>query len=813
MAVKETARGRGMSADEFKAELETLLTQMDGRQLAQLLTISSAKSIVRFSDDFFAEKAALQYLNALFLSLGYDCTLLFSARDLKRNLNLVLARDRAFAHVRDLTRDLKRARERDFKLALALARDFNLDRILDLDRALDRARYLAHDLARVRDLDLAHDLAHDLAFDLEFRSIMLSDARSLLSGAFGDLCNASGRYYQEFKWFLLGNLNKVGAEYWAVWFAELIENSFCLSEDRIDELLSLNETHLAMTIAQTSTLLLAKRESTCLFNEARLIVLGNKGSGKTTFTRRFQKLNSKMPKKKESTPGVDFHSVKASAIDPKGSDDEDFTIHIWDFAGHAVTHAAHKFFLSDRATYVIVMGGRDEGKTGTTINEWLEHITYYAGGSAQEKIKVYIVVNKFDTNLPEVSFADHYRDKFDIETDCYIDLKKEKRPGGELDQLRKKIVKHMMSHKKEIPSCIYEIKKDLEAEFAGVNNATKAQVEEIIKKRTHFPPEDILHILHAYGICFFYDKLKDDDRTLEADAVVLNPRWVTYAIYGLINFIQNDKSRTDGHIKIDEFKKAYERADAAPGSYQKHTRKLTVPDNRYPFISMLAQTFGLAYEKDHFLIFPICLPEDYPGRNRGLGDPDDSDFFVEISTKTERTNSSPVKIPKDVVPAFIVKRHTNLRGTAECLSRNGVVLEHLKHKIKAEVKRNSDYQINVLVKGADRKSCEFGADLIRDLYSVILNYIVFQEKKNRPSIKISFIDKKGHPRSEELSDLLSDDSWLSQLVEPAKLGRLRHFAQQIDQRLTLGLSGEVPIGKGKVAGEVKLNPAASDGED
>ncbi|MDR1701985.1 MAG: hypothetical protein LBR56_04350, partial [Sporomusaceae bacterium] len=596
----------------FEADFEKLLIKMNNNQLGQFLTVLSARNLIYLSDVFFDYNNALRSLNTLFISLSYNCAIFFHgygrirdrAHARARDFELALANDRYF--VPDL--DLARIQALDLDLACVRA----LDRALDFDRDRDRVRARARTLAQ------------------EFKETTLQVAQNIFQNDLGKLSVFNENYDRDFKRFTQ-NLRKSNANYWAEWFEEIFENNFKLTKYRLRELFSLGKAQFDLTIAETSMLLLERNQGSEFFNETRLILLGDKGSGKTSFARRFQNLDAKMPAEKESTPGVDFYRIQASKINPACTD---HTINIWDFAGHAVTHAAHKFFLSDRAVYVIVFRGRQESNN-TSINEWLEHITYYADTFANDKIKVYILVNHSDAFITNIDYDPKYDEKFEIESKNWIiNLKTDNQQRGLLDKFRKEIVSYIINSQqnRDIPSSILNVKKEIETEFKGISNISKIKIEAIIKK--HMPDADtntVLRILHSYGICFYYDKLKgDNNKVLEATSIVLNPRWVTYAIYRLINFIKNaqknNPARNDGHIKESEYKTAFTDKTIPDDSYEtEDIHKPHIAEHDYQFISALAQTFDLAYKENGLLIFPNCLPENYPQKKKGLGDPTEKD--------------------------------------------------------------------------------------------------------------------------------------------------------------------------------------------
>ena len=734
--------------DEYKRKIEELIYKMNPMQLGQFLISNVALDMVSFSGILFEYKQMRRYLNILFISFGKLCNVFF------------------------------------------------------------QDDYLA------RDLDLARDLARDRTRAL----VITINAEAILQNNLAGLSIQPGtkKQKQDYDSFLK-NLRKCGADYWADWIEELFTNNLRISDVRVKELESLTEAQYELTISETSILLLdMRKKGTKYFKETRLIILGDKGSGKTSLARRIKKLNKKMPEEWESTPGVDFLPVKASEINPEYSGKQDHTINIWDFAGHTVTHAAHKFFLSDRAVYVIVIRGR-MGENNTPVNEWLEQIKYYAGNTTSEKIKVYILINETDENNPTADYDPKYDENFDIETrPRKINIKKEKKPGGPLDRFRKDIVEHIVESPRnmDISSSIFDIKSEIEKEFEGISNVGKIKMGEIIKR--HMPDakiDDVLHILHSYGICFYYDELHGDgDNKIQADSIVLNPRWVTYAIYRLINYITNDQGknpeRLDGHIYEREYKDAFSDVRIPDDSYGGIAKSLYVPEDRYIFLSELAQTFDLAYKKDDLMVFPVCLPENYPKKKSGLGEQGDSDIFIEISTSRLGTTTSPATFPKDIIPAFIVKQHKNLEylgKTAYC-SRNGAVLKWAAGKSKsimAEVKKTESTKIVVLVKDNKKESCEFCADLVRDLNDIIQKYKGFQKENERPSVKVCFRDNKRRDQSCVIEELLEEGSWIEQIVDPTQWKRLKGIGEIIKKARIKGKL-EANLGPVKAGVEVEL---------
>jgi internalin A len=201
---------------------------------------------------------------------------------------------------------------------------------------------------------------------------------------------------------------------------------------------------------------------------------------------------------------------------------EDVRLHIWDFGGQEILHGTHQFFLTQRSLYILVLKGR-EGHEDAKY--WLSLINSFAADSP-----VIVVLNKiheqhFTLNRRELqkNFP-NVRDF--IETDC-----KEPTTGiNVLDAAIRRETDRLPHLRDAFPTAWFQIKDRL----AGMdeNYITFEDYRQICCAFQETDPqtqESLAFYLHSLGIALNY---KDDPRL--RDMHVLNPRWVTNGIYGII---------------------------------------------------------------------------------------------------------------------------------------------------------------------------------------------------------------------------------------------------------------------------------------
>lgn len=443
-------------------------------------------------------------------------------------------------------------------------------------------------------------------------------------------------------------------------------------------------------------------------NETRLILLGNKGSGKTSLARRLLDPNADMPRVEESTAGVDISNFKLKDICKFCDDSDNANVRVWDFAGHTITHAAHRCFLSERCVYIVLLEGRKENVN--SLSYWLELVRNYGG-----KSKVFIVVNFFDQNIVRVDENRIRRDFYDNECEFfYFSILHDN--NTKLLAFRDRLAQYLANNPawnlNKINSKWFHVKEKIEQRFRN-SNLDYISIEdyyEIAELDDINDKNDALGALCALGICLYYPQI-DDLKT-----VVLNPEWITYGVYYIINWLVNIKR--DYRIGLQEFKKVFS------NSLQKY------PLDKHPFLYKLMIYYELAYaEENNVLVIPQCMSSDEPEEL-----PVFSKEYLQTRFEARNIDGCQIPFPPDLMPRIIVKCFQEMKNKESFAWRYGAVL-HTKDSIALITQDGA--VLNTKVCG--KQATELNFQLYQIIDAVIKSYDSFQ--KNKPICSIlPFLD-------------------------------------------------------------------------
>jgi|GEM_PF-939054 len=366
-------------------------------------------------------------------------------------------------------------------------------------------------------------------------------------------------------------------------------------------------------------------------NEAKLILVGRGGVGKTCIIKRL--LHDTFDEREPETPGIEIQPWPVTL-----SEGDTVRLHVWDFGGQEILHATHQFFLTERTLYLLVLSGR-EGNPTQDAEYWLQLIRSFGGDS-----RVIIALNKavqhpFDVNrgllLEKYPLIAGF-----VPTDC--------EDASGIQQLKKLILEKTdgLEHRKvAFPADWFEIKERL-AGMKG-NFVTWDQYQEICREFGERDPEaqrQLATFLHILGIALNY---RDDPRLKETH--VLNPRWVTEGIYTLLRAGQKQwhegvLTKADLSTVLDERR---------------------YPKSSHAFLLYLMEKFQLCFRlagREERYLVPELLGENQPDLGELLAAPG-LGFRYQYEV-----------LPEGLLPRFIVQTHALSQKSPRW--RTGVILEH-----------------------------------------------------------------------------------------------------------------------------------------
>jgi small GTP-binding protein len=290
-------------------------------------------------------------------------------------------------------------------------------------------------------------------------------------------------------------------------------------------------------------------------NEAKMLVVGDGKVGKSSVVERL--LCGTFNPRKETTLGVEINDeMKVVQSEVKG-EGEPVKLNIWDFGGQEIQHSTHQFFLTTRSLYLLVVDARKGDQIGN-IEYWLKLIESFGGDSP-----ILVVVNQIDQlkgqrplNLDRKGLQDKYNIRGFVETSCAT--------GAGIEQLNASIAREVeMKHVRDIwPREWLAVKrrlKDIQEDYIPVEKYLEICGEE------HLNDEDIrrslLGLLHDLGVIIRFP----------GDTQVLNPRWVTQGVYGLLTSAELVKSQ--GQFDLREVGKILASLPEAGSRYPSHTHR------------------------------------------------------------------------------------------------------------------------------------------------------------------------------------------------------------------------------------------------
>jgi nucleoside phosphorylase/GTPase SAR1 family protein len=532
----------------------------------------------------------------------------------------------------------------------------------------------------------------DEYFNME--TILLDDIAAITEDRL-DLLNNDISLYGSLWYDFQEDLNSLGCSYWAHLYKTLFISRFAINKEELKRRLFMLPVEIKeQGAAAVGRYLDALGADAVRINEARIIILGDKGAGKTSIARKLIDKNAKMPEEYESTEGVE-----TSLWSFPDKDGKNINAHIWDFAGHSITHSAHRCFMSERCLYIYVYNGRTERDYDPDY--WLEQIRIHGVNSP-----VLFLINEKDNHRSDIAERTLKSDYPSIVGYYRVDIGSEDKTG--LEKFRQTVmdeVRNNPSWNSQVVSAeAYEIKNELRELFCNTDSPhiTRDEFEKIAQKYGVFGPriEEILDDLHTLGICLWYSREDMED----FNTLVLNPDWITNGIYRIIN------------RGFEEHKYTLNVANGV--EILKDDERYKYPSDKVAYLFRLMRVYELAFFRKRASIFlPGILSKDRPD---GLPTFNDQESLT-MSFAVEKA------LPPNIVVRIIVQRNEYGEIYNEALLwRKGAALKYSEGDATVLIVENGQ-SIIVRVKGEDKT--EYLACLRETIKGIFESY-----KKIKPDL-------------------------------------------------------------------------------
>jgi len=412
-------------------------------------------------------------------------------------------------------------------------------------------------------------------------------------------------------------------------------------------------------------------------NEVKILLVGVGGAGKTSLVKRL--FREEVDGNEPQTQGINIRKWAMK------DGEREIRVNFWDFGGQEIMHATHQFFLSKRSLYLLVLDGRKDEKP----EYWLKLIENFGGDSP-----VLVVINKIDENPAFELNRKFLKEKYPFIRGFYRLSCKSTEGVEEFSKFLQEELTKVKHLEIKWPKSWFNVKSRLENlcknhALIGNNESSKhCNYIEYEKYKLICDEEGIrdesqdtlVDFLNDLGVILHFRDIP------LLNTHVLEPEWVTNAVYKIVN--SKDIAESRGILKLDMFVEILKQSTEKDFKY---------PPDQYGFFISLMNKFELSYDLDEStMLLPGLLEIQEPN----------FEFNYEGTLKFVIDYDF---LPSSVMPRFIVKVNKDIKDNL-CW-RTGIVMEDESFNSSAVVRvDNEAKKISIYVKGEQR----------RDYFAVIL---------------------------------------------------------------------------------------------
>jgi internalin A len=263
-------------------------------------------------------------------------------------------------------------------------------------------------------------------------------------------------------------------------------------------------------------------EKTDYIYEAKLLIIGEGGAGKTSLANKLLDTNHSLKLEGSASPEKSTEGIDVLRLDFEHTSGNPFRINLWDFGGQEIYHATHQFFLTKRSLYLLVADTRQDN---TDFNYWLEVVELLSEASP-----TLIIKNEKQERPCQVN-ENQLRGRFpNLEKILATNLA----TNRGLSEIRAAI-KHHISQLPHIgtplPKTWVNVRRALETDTR--NHISQAEFLTLCDTHGFKRHSDKLQLsgyLHDLGVCLHFQ----DDPVLK-HFIILKPEWGTAAVYKVLD--------------------------------------------------------------------------------------------------------------------------------------------------------------------------------------------------------------------------------------------------------------------------------------
>ncbi|HET6253438.1 MAG TPA: COR domain-containing protein [Puia sp.] len=328
--------------------------------------------------------------------------------------------------------------------------------------------------------------------------------------------------------------------------------------------------------------------------EAKLLIVGEGGVGKTTLAKKIIDIDSPLPEQDYTTRGITVEPHTFIRNDGNGT----FKMNIWDFGGQQIYHTTHQFFLTKRSLYVLMTDSRRENDN---FSYWLNVIELFSASSP-----IVILQNVHQDRTREFD-EKSIISRFNVKGFFKLSLKDDPKKTAVFVKELEHQIQQLEHIGEELPKQWVKIRKALEQISLTKNFISKDDYLKICEENEIVNFERALFLsryLHDLGVILHFQSEPALD-----DWIILQNTWATEAVYRVHDF---PKEKEKGRFNSSDFEHIWnEDPDETDPDKRKRNREYA---RKRSYLLALMMKFEMCYkvqDKDLYIV-PMLLPKNEP---------------------------------------------------------------------------------------------------------------------------------------------------------------------------------------------------------